>query len=158
MDSLNLMKESLEKRNPVLFLGAGFSFNSKNGNGEKVELASGLCDLLFARFFSDENTDDEQKSIALGYKKNTNLKKLCEFIRVLNKAEERDQFFVNYFSGCHIDNKDKRNYICDYPFKKIFTVNVDDLVENIFSTNKKQLNIWNLDNDVTTHLLNYTVV
>lgn len=155
MDSLNLMKESLEKRNPVLFLGAGFSFNSKNGNGEKVELASGLCDLLFARFFSDENTDDEQKSIALGYKKNTNLKKLCEFIRVLNKAEERDQFFVNYFSGCHIDNKDKRNYICDYPFKKIFTVNVDDLVENIFSTNKKQLNIWNLDNDVTTHFNEY---
>lgn len=151
MDSLNLMKESLEKRNPVLFLGAGFSYNSKNGKGEKVELASGLCEHLFTRFFSDENTSEEEKAVASELKDNYDLKRLCEYIRALNKVEERNQFFVDYFSGCHIDNKDKRNYICDYPFKKIFTVNVDDLVENIFSTNKKQLNIWNLDNDVTKH-------
>lgn len=155
MDSLNLMKESLEKRNPVLFLGAGFSYDSKNGKGEKVELASGLCELLFTRFFSDENTSKEEKAVASKFKDDYDLKRLCEYIRALNKVEERNQFFVDYFSGCRIENKDKRNYICDYPFKKIFTVNVDDLVENIFSTNKKQLNIWNLDNDITKHFNKY---
>ena len=97
MDSLNLMKESLEKRNPVLFLGAGFSYDSKNGKGEKVELASGLCELLFTRFFSDENTSEEEKAVASKFKDNYDLKRLCEYIRALNKVEERNQFFVDYF-------------------------------------------------------------
>ena len=43
---------------------------------------------------------------------------------MLDKTDERNQFFVDYFSGCHIDIKDSRNKICDYPLKKIFTVNV----------------------------------
>ena len=124
MDDLCLLKESLEKRNPVLFLGVGFSYKSLNGKGENVELASGLCNHLYNYFFTDESTNDDQKSVALSYKKNNDLKKRCELIRVLDKTDERNQFFVDYFSGCHIDIKDSRNKICDYPLKKIFTVNV----------------------------------
>lgn len=151
MDSLSELKDCLEKRTPILFLGAGFSINSKNRQNENIVLARELCKLLVEKFFPDDETEDNVKKIVYGYQENCELKKLCEYIRLMGKVTERNEFLVDYFSGCHIENGDKRYSICEYPWKKIFTVNIDDLIENIYCQKNKKLNVWNLNNDITKH-------
>lgn len=45
------LKESLEKRSPLLFVGAGFTYKSVNSKGQTIEMAKGLGKLLFDHFW-----------------------------------------------------------------------------------------------------------
>lgn len=65
MDSLSELKDCLEKRTPILFLGAGFSINSKNRQNENIVLARELCKLLVEKFFPDDETEDNVKKNSL---------------------------------------------------------------------------------------------
>ena len=149
-DNKNKLKECLEKRNPILYLGAGFTYESHNKNAEKIELASGLCKKIYEHFWGN-GIITTYKNVAADYLKNCNLKEICQLIKQLGFLDERNNFFTNYFSGCQISDDDVRNEICFYPWSKIFSVNVDDLVENIYSNNSKTLNVWNKDNDNKKH-------
>ena len=48
------LKECLEKRSPILYLGAGFTFKSKNKNGYSIPLAEGLCKNLYEFFWGED--------------------------------------------------------------------------------------------------------
>lgn len=148
-----ILKECLEKHSPILYVGAGFSIGCKNKKEESITGAKGLCKLLYDHFWIDKtNAQDE---LAKKFKEECDLKKLCQLLKLLELSVERDQFLTEYFSGCHVESDDARNIICTYPWEKIFTVNIDDLIENIYLKQGNQINIWNKDNDNKKHCPNY---
>ena len=55
ISELEMLKDCLENRSPMLYLGAGFSLNSINKSGEALESAAGLCKLLYQRFWGKDN-------------------------------------------------------------------------------------------------------
>ena len=148
------LKNCLEKHSPLLFVGAGFTYKSVNSQGQTVEMVKGLCKLLFEHFWGENTTYKElneciniaQKYVSDDY---LDLKKLCQLLRMYKQVTERNSVLTSYFSGCHIDPTDKRNVICDYPWRQIFTVNIDSLIENIYESHDKKINVWNNDNDDT---------
>lgn len=147
------LKECLEKRSPILYVGAGFSIGCKNKKDESISSACGLCELLYNHFWVEKSND--YKELADSYKEKGDLKNLCQLIKMLELSDERDSYFTEYFSGCHIESDDSRNIICTYPWSKIFTVNIDDLIENIYLKHGKKVNIWNKDNDYKKHCVEY---
>uniref|UniRef100_UPI003AB916C7 hypothetical protein n=1 Tax=Ruminococcus sp. TaxID=41978 RepID=UPI003AB916C7 len=98
-DNKNKLKECLEKRNPILYLGAGFTYDSHNKNNEKVELARGLCKKLYEHFW-DNGIITTYKDVASDYLGNCNLKEICHLIRQREFVEKRTNFFTDFFSGC----------------------------------------------------------
>lgn len=154
------LKESLEKRSPLLFVGAGFTYKSVNSKGQTIEMAKGLGKLLFDHFWGENSTyeklneciDTARKYVSENH---FDLKKLCHLLRLYGLVAERNAVLTSYFSGCHIDSEDKRNVICDYPWRKIFTVNIDDLIENIYNSHNKELTVWNNDNDDTREYVDH---
>ena len=153
MDAEKELKDCLENRSPILFVGAGFTYKSKNKNGDSVELGQGLCNLLYNKFFESSTDSDilKRKKLALSKKTDGKLEELCQLLRNANKKDERNEYMTNYFSGCCIDDKDSRNFICNYKWEKIFTVNIDDLIENIYISHNKSLNVWNRNSDDKRH-------
>lgn len=151
------LKKCLETRAPILYIGAGFTYNSQNKSKNNVELGAGLCRLLFDEFWNNSlinSSISKYKKTAETYVNEKNLKKLCSLLKLLNLSKERNEFLKEYFSGCGVSFNDSRNYLCDYPWTKIFTVNIDDLIENIYYSHGKELNIWNRDNDDLQHYPN----
>ena len=147
------LKETLEKHSPILYVGAGFSIGCKNKKDESITSASGLCELLYNHFWVDKSNNHDE--LAKKYKEASDLKSLCQLLKELDLYEERDSYLTEYFSGCHIESDDPRNTICTYPWEKIFTVNIDDLIENIYSKQGNKINIWNKDNDYKKHCSKY---
>ena len=154
ISELEMLKDCLENRSPMLYLGAGFSLNSINKSGEALESAAGLCKLLYQRFWGKDSLRYQKD--ATDYMNNGDLKNLCQLLHGLDLLKERDNLLTEYFSGCHIAPDDSRNFICDYPWSVIFTVNIDDLIENIYKSCSKKLNVWNRHNDAKKHFNGYT--
>lgn len=159
---LELLKDCLENRAPILYVGAGFSYNCVNRKNYHIPLASGLCTDLYKYFWEEriDNVDshdtiEKTKDYAYKLAESSDLKRLCQVFRFQNMLNERNNYFSELFTGCSVSNDDIRNSICEYPWSKIFTVNIDDLMENIYSSNSKKLNIWNRNSDDKRHYSDY---
>ena len=150
---LALLKECLDKRSPVLYVGAGFSIDCKNKKDESIKSANGLCELLYNHFWGDKSNDYDE--LAKKYKEAGDLKNLCQLLKELDLNEERDLYLTEYFSGCYVESDDARNIICTYPWEKIFTVNIDDLIENIYLKQGNQINIWRCRGLFTFYVYHY---
>lgn len=130
------LKNILLNTNPVLFLGAGFSYGSKN---EKGTLPTGdeLRKNIF-HFFIEGNFNQKECAEINAY----TLQELCQFIYdSLDKKNELKTFIVDKLKGA----KPERFHLLlnTYQWRKIYTVNIDDLVENIYCENKKSLVVQN---------------
>ena len=130
------LKSILVESTPILFLGAGFSIDSKNDMG-KLPKGDGLRKDIFDIFIDDSFNESEKKEI-----REYNLQELCQHIYVsMQKKDELQKYIVSRFkdskpAGFHL-------LLNRYPWKKIYTVNVDDLVENIYKTNGIELIVQN---------------
>ncbi len=154
------LKESLEKRSPLLFVGAGFTYKSVNSKGQTIEMAKGLGKLLFDHFWGENSTYkelNECRDMAQKYvsEDHFDLKNLCQLLRIYDLVEERNSVLTSYFSGCHIDATDNRNEICDYAWRKIFTINIDCLIEDIYKSHNKEITVWNKENDDTREYIDH---
>ena len=161
-NNIELLKECLEKRNPVLYVGAGFTYKSVNKKGLSIPLAQGLCELIFDFFWGEEAKKAGRFKELAPFEKfakeqvnNCNLKDICQLLRQKKLLDERNDFLTDLFSGCTVSHEDIRNVICEYSWSKIFTVNIDDLIENIYAANSKKINVWNNDNDDKKHSMDY---
>ena len=126
------LKTRLLQRSAALLLGAGFSFGAKNLGGNDLPLGTGLAEKLYNHFYI-ENVSH--------YKKD--LRKICSILRSENRQEIRDTYLSNIFSGCHLSGKQYQCKIRSYAWDTIFTLNIDDLVENIFADAGTSLCVWN---------------
>lgn len=130
------LKRILLESTPVLFLGAGFSVGSKNCDGD-LPKGDGLRKDIFEVFVDDTFSENEREEIN-GY----TLQELCQFIYdSLNKKNELQQYIISRFR--HATPEKFHLLLNDYPWKRIYTVNVDDLVENIYDSNGKKLVVQN---------------
>lgn len=145
------LKLSLEEKNPTLLLGAGFSYGAINGEGDALPLGGKLVEKLYKHMFVDnppcKTIMDEDGDGALQYKSNGDLKGLCSLLREEGRADDRDAYLTTMFTGASIDEKSKVFNIVNYRWNKIFTLNIDCLLEYIFEQKGIPYKVWNRDND-----------
>lgn len=142
-DSLDLLKQRLTERHASLLLGAGFSYGAKNMGGNNLLLGSSLAENLFNHFYlSFPPAGKSPEYLASVSEKKFNLRTLCSIMRSEGRADIRDEYLAHVFTGCRPSGNDFHKKILNYPWNTIFTLNIDDLVENIFYDANAPLRVW----------------
>lgn len=124
MDDIQKLKEALLNDNPMLFLGAGFSYGSTNSYGD-MATGTTLKKEIFKIFVKGNVSETEENEV-----KKYNLQELCGFVNdYLAEKENLKKYLIERFRDV---SPAKFHYLlAKYPWKKIYTVNIDDLVEHI---------------------------
>lgn len=133
-DAEDKLIDSLKNRTPILLTGAGFSLNAVC-NGAILPSGDDLKNKLFD-FFYIQNLPSQLNNNDLEDIKKFNLSSLCEAIRREKRGKELDAKLIEIFKGAMpAEQNPYHEAICYYPWKKIYTLNIDDLLENIFDKN-----------------------
>ena len=153
ISSKELLAQRLEKVNnyPMLLLGAGFSLGAISRNNDPLKLGKELATDLYKHILMphyDDLSSEEVKDCEF-YIQRGRLLDICDLIHSHNLDDERDNYICRTMKGCDLKVKDKasKDYIdfyalATYPWPFIFTLNVDDLVENIFEHEHKKYRVW----------------
>ena len=145
-----LLKESLETRQPVLFLGAGFSLGSFSGNNEPLMLASNLSKKLYEKVIDPEipglTADAQDLEVVAFDATHGRLQQVCDFIENYGLTDKRNSYFVHAMANCGWEEtKNCFSCLLSYSWAYIFTLNIDDLVENIYKRYNRPIDIWTSD-------------
>ena len=126
----------LEAEPPMLFLGAGFSVGASNEHGE-IPLGDGLKREIIGQFIEGRAEEEEKKEV-----EQYELQDVCQYVddSLKNYTQLRDFLVERLQNGKPADFHYK---VSRYPWKKIYTVNIDDLVENVYRKNKVKLLVQN---------------
>lgn len=81
------------------------------------------------------------------YKDDGDLKGLCGLLRDEGRRKERDEYLTTVFKGATISEESKLFNIVKYKWNKIFTLNIDCLLEYIFDRKGVTYKVWNRDHD-----------
>lgn len=169
---IKLLTDRMSSRTPVLVIGAGFSHGALNGQREPLptgrELANELFDMILEKLpkgssqYLEEYRQDRDK-----------LKETCDNIREEHLVKKRNEYITKRMKGCYCAPDDYHMLLRSHPWKHIFTLNVDDLLEYIYESapDQKQPNIhikgksyldsetifdlYKLHGSVRNHLLGY---
>lgn len=114
-------KELINKEGLNLFIGAGFSINAKNRDDLSLMLGPQLGDYLIGHFELDKFRHENLPQIASHLKRN----RKGDFYYLIKNLYTVSKFDPRYIS------------ITRLPIINIFTVNVDNLCELIYSPNEK---------------------
>ncbi len=127
------LDELLLANPPILFLGAGFSrgainkANSVDGHGLKKIILENL-------FREDEDYEELSKM---------NLRDLCEEAYAAEKKIELNKLLTECFKNTTVSDKsDYHLKLVEYPWKVIYSVNIDDLVEYLYRSDNRELVVW----------------
>lgn len=150
-NDFELLEYTLSKKLPAIVLGAGFSLGVKNTHQEELVIGSQLSEKLYKKLYlncKDEkaiNNRDRAKLVK------DDLAKLCTLIRSegTDRVNQRNEFLTDFFLIGNNYNEDYHKYFLEYPWKKIYTLNIDNYVENLFLKNKKEITVWTLDQHQT---------
>ena len=124
MDNIQKLKEVLLNGNPMLFLGAGFSYGSKNSYGN-MATGNDLKNEIYNTFVKGVIKDSYETEV-----KQFTLQELCEFVNDhFKKKDELKSYLLKRFQD--VEPASFHYLLSEYPWKKIYTVNIDDLVEHI---------------------------
>ena len=130
-ESEEKLKESLMNHSPILFVGAGFSYGAVC-KGKSLPLGEDLQKELFDYFYSNSNMSNEDKAAL----KKMSLSELCNVIKREGKDGELKKYLIDRFQGTMPSSDNPfHNMLCDYYWDKIYTLNIDDLIENIYTSN-----------------------
>ena len=127
-----IIKDILENQNPYLYLGAGFSKGAKNKAGKEIPLGEVLKDILLECISNDDPTLANEV-------KNKDLPTICQELKDL----DQDLYIntvVNSLKG--FSPTEHQEHITDYFWNSIFSVNIDDLVEQVFIKKKIPLQVF----------------
>lgn len=141
------LKNSLLHNMPTLFLGAGFSREAVCKSGI-MPTGTELKDELYKTFIADIVNEKDGIQIQSG-----NLREICDNIDSLltNGKKEREKFLTERLKGAWPNEKGFHNLLLKYPWKRIYTVNIDDLVENIYESANKKYRSISSRKDVPEH-------
>ncbi len=131
------LKESLINKNPILVLGAGFSREALCDRGV-MPTGKELEKELVENFIVGKVPTNELDEIS-----QFKLRELCDHINYLNGENKAilNNYLTERFKNVKPNDKGYHNKIINYPWKKIYTLNIDDLVENIFNSFGKKYKI-----------------
>ena len=131
-----VLKDVLLNHHPILFLGAGFSRESKNDLGP-IPMGTKLKQEIFENFIRGNVSSEEEKEI-----EDYNLQDVCQCVDTnLKKKKELREYLIRRFSN--VEPQGFHMFLSKYPWEKIYTVNIDDLVEHIYSKNKIDIVVQN---------------
>ena len=144
---LALLKHCLETRNPILLTGAGFSCGATGKNGKRLPLGGRLCADLFTEvILPNKAILDPEDFLDAEYCSNRKkLKDLCSIIRRYEKEgliARRNELFESIFSKCTYNDAEYYQYLTDYEWSYIFTLNIDGLIEQIYNDQGRPLTKW----------------
>lgn len=125
------LKESLISRKPILLVGAGFS-RGAICKGKELPVGKTLKKEILNLFYSNSDVSAEDKETI----SKMNLPDLCRVIQREGRENELKHYLIDRFQGAMPSSeKPFHNLLCDYYWDKIYTLNIDDLIENIYNTN-----------------------
>lgn len=169
---IKLLTNRMSSRTPILVVGAGFSCGALNGQRKPLPTGSGLANELFDTIL--EKLPKGSSQYLEEYRKDRDdLKKTCDNIREERLVKKRNEYITQRMKGCYCAPDDYHMLLRSHPWKHIFTLNVDDLLEYIyeFAHDQKQPNIhikgkshldsettfdlYKLHGSVRNHLLGY---
>lgn len=122
--AIDKLRMVLTVRRPILFTGAGFSYGGKKRDGSDLPLGNGLKLMLLKDISGFKSDSPEFLELS-----KEPLMKVCEYCE-FNHSSALKTYLIELFTGCIPAPYHK--IILEYPWKKIYTTNIDDLVENAF--------------------------
>lgn len=131
-DEAKFMLDRMTAQTPTLVLGAGFSVGAYNQRRKILPVGERLAKDLFDNILSKSSKVDKN-DLNEYYEDRSDLKKICDAIRLEGLVEERNRYLQQIFSGCECPAGDNHLLLKNYPWHHIFTLNIDDLVEYIYS-------------------------
>ena len=137
-----LLLNSLKSRNPILLVGAGFSYGALS-NGKKLPLASTLTETIYQEFYQ-YNCPNGITNEDLNQLKNLSLSDLCKAIENDGRKSKLINFLLGIFKGAMPDPENPfQELLVEYYWDKIYTLNIDDLIENIYTKKGVQFVVQN---------------
>lgn len=116
-----ILIDNIKKKNVVLFLGSGFSYNSKHPNGDSAPLGKQLGTMISNAFLGGKYQDSPLTYISdLAISQSS----LFEVQRLIY------DIFIKF------EPNDDQIKFSDFPWKTIFTTNYDLILEKAFKLNK----------------------
>ena len=147
---LELLEYIMTEKTPTLLLGAGFSIGAVNEQNEKLPLGKGLAKKMYNHFYVANKPSDYLAGHLDEVKiYEEDLFTLCTLLKNEGRTDDRNRYLIKNFSGCHVDSNTFQSHIVEYPWKFIFTLNIDDFVENIYKKMKLPLETWTRFNNGT---------
>ena len=139
---IELLTNRMSVRTPVLVIGAGFSCGALNDQQKPLPTGKMLANELFDELL--EKLPETSSQYLEEYRcDRDDLLKTCDNIREENLVKRRDKYITQRMKGCHCDSNDYHMFVKRHPWKHIFTLNIDDLLECIYVSDpsKKEPNI-----------------
>ena len=123
LKNLDILKRKLAQDvKPILFTGAGFSYNAKNANGDSIPLGSDLKIRIISDVLClDINSRDGQELASYP------LDRVYDYAQQENRSQ-LISYIIDLFSN--VKASDYHKILIRFPWQKIYTINIDDLVEN----------------------------
>lgn len=142
-DKYDELFNRIQNRLPNLLLGSGFSLDAVNKEDKPLPSGEALSNYLYKHFFASHLIDLSGDSDIEKYIESQKdyLLQVCDRIEDYGKTKDRDKELTRIFSGAH-SSKTWYELLPRFPWKYIFTLNIDDLVENIYETQKLELKVW----------------
>ena len=141
-NEIDLLFNSLNFRKPILFLGAGFSCGAL-AKDKPIPIGNELKEILFKEFYEvncPTNVNEYDKEEI----KTFSLSELCKSIQNDGRGAQLSELLIQTFKNSTPNPEDPyHNLLCDYYWDKIYTLNIDDLVENIYASNNIEFVVQN---------------
>lgn len=118
--------ESLDRilsLNPVLFTGSGYSRGALNGNHVDIPAGDGLKELIIVNLLGYKKGNIEYQQLM-----DAQLPDVCTFATNEISSQKLKDYMISVYRDC--TPKEYHKIIARFPWKKIYTTNIDDLIEN----------------------------
>lgn len=130
------LKRILEFEDPILFLGAGFSLGAMTQNGKDFPTGNQLkIEIIKELLKIEEGTSDFDDLVKY------NLSDICNYSENEKSVAHLTDFLVQMFQNAQ--PADFHELVSVYPWRKIYTTNIDDIIETIYKKEKKELLVQN---------------
>ena len=127
-DSISKLQQVLIERTPIIVIGAGFSCDLKNKKGEDILAGEKLAEFLYNKFLK-KRINEYGNEI-----REKNLKDVVNAIHEMGMDGERNSFLTERFSNIVVPPNDYHMLLKKYSWNQIFTFNIDDSIEAIYSS------------------------
>lgn len=131
-----LLKNLIESGKVIIFLGAGASYGSQSFNRKNLPLGNQLAEMM-AKEMGIEYENEDLSVVYSAYQSDFN-------------EQQLSTFFKSIFSNCLPSSEYLE--LVDYPFPRIYTLNIDDALEKAFYKKvhgKRRLEIYNRNDRVS---------
>lgn len=129
-EDIKKLDRCLVSGSPVLFTGAGFSLGATKGTDEMIPSGNELKTLIVKALLGIDETQPEFEELS-----KVSLSDVCSYATTMVSEHRLKDFIVEHLAGFHPRGYHETILSFDN-WKKIYTVNIDDVVENSQCGNK----------------------